>query len=144
VFRRTKRLLTNVRAVLKRIRLGARRRRRDASAVVDCPECGEAYIDPSAVTVRALIENDEWSYRFTCPTCALRAVATTSRAAALLAVEAGATLETWNWSTESGPDPDAPPLTLSDLRDLRVALAEPTWIDTLSTSGNGSNTDTDR
>jgi len=136
-------LLMTVRPVMKRARLGPRRVP-DACAVVECPECGQGRIDPHAVTVRALVEHDEWSYRFECPTCARRAVASTSRAAALEAVEAGATLETWRWSNESGPDPDAPPLTLSDLRDLRVALSEPTWIDTLSTSDNGSNTDSDR
>jgi hypothetical protein len=146
VIRRTKHLLTNVRPVLDRVRSGARRRGpHDAcSALVDCPECGEGRISPCVVTVRARIEYDEWSYRFMCPTCARLTVASTSRQPALEAVEAGAALETWRWSIETGgPDFDAPPLGLGDLLDLRVALSEPTWLDTLSTSDNGTSTDSD-
>jgi hypothetical protein len=106
-------------------------------AVVDCPDCGEVCVDPLDVTVRARIETDHWSYRFTCPTCARRTVATTSRAAALQAVEAGASLETWRWSTETDtPLTDGPPLTLADLRDLRGALSDPSWLDTFSGSAD--------
>jgi predicted RNA-binding Zn-ribbon protein involved in translation (DUF1610 family) len=106
---------------------------------VDCPECGEERIDPLDVTVRARIEADEWSYRFTCPSCNRRAVASTSREAALQAVEAGASLETWRWSTESdGPDRDAPPLNLGDLLDLRVSLSEPGFLETLAIADKGS------
>jgi predicted RNA-binding Zn-ribbon protein involved in translation (DUF1610 family) len=109
---------------------------------VDCPECGEERVDPLDVTVRARIENDEWSYRFTCPSCNRRTVASTSREAALQAVEAGASLETWRWSSETdGPDHDGPPLSLADLLDLRVALSEPTWLETLSTADKGSTGD---
>jgi hypothetical protein len=105
--------------------------------VVDCPECGEGRVDPLDVTVRARIEADEWSYRFTCPTCARRAVATTSRSAALQAVEAGASLETWRWSTDSHESvPDRPPMSLADLRDLRGALSDPDWLDAFSRSAD--------
>jgi hypothetical protein len=114
-------------------------RRRSACALVDCPECGEERVDPLVVTVRARIEIDEWSYRFTCPSCHLRAVASTSREAALQAVEAGASLETWRWSSEADdPDHNGPPLSLADLLDLRVALSEPGWCETLSTADNAT------
>jgi hypothetical protein len=90
-------------------------------------------VDPLDITVRARIETDEWSYRFTCPTCTRRAVATTSRAAALQAVEAGASLETWRWSAESHETvSDGPPMSLADLRDLRGALSDPHWLDAFS------------
>jgi predicted RNA-binding Zn-ribbon protein involved in translation (DUF1610 family) len=113
-------------------------------ALVDCPECGEGRIDPVAVTVRARIESDDWSYRFTCPTCGRRTVASTSREAALEAVEAGASLETWRWSPGGGSTHDGPPLSLTDLLELRVALSEPDWLETLSISENGSANDSDR
>jgi hypothetical protein len=91
------------------------------------------------VTVRARIDSDEWSYRFVCPTCARRTVASTSRGAALEAVEAGASLETWRRPAETnGPNSDAPPLSVADLLDLRVAMSEPDWLETFSTTGNGS------
>lgn len=139
--RRAKRLITSVRPALSRVlpSFHPRARSRGACALVDCPECGEERVDPFDVTVRARIENDEWSYRFTCPSCDRRTVALTSREAALQAVEAGASLETWRWTSEAdGPDHDGPPLSLADLLDLRVALSEPSWLETLSTAGNGS------
>jgi hypothetical protein len=107
------------------------------SAVVDCPECGEGRVDPRDVTVRARIEIDEWSYRFICPTCRRRTVATTSRAAALQAVEADASLETWRWSCGADePVRDGLPLNLADLRALRGALSDPDWLDTFSRSAD--------
>ncbi len=147
MIRRTKRLLTSVRPAFTRVRsnLPRRARNRDLCALVDCPECGEGRIDPVDVTVRARIENDEWSYRFTCPTCTRPTVASTSREAALEAVEAGSSLETWRWSTElDDPAHDGPPLSLADLLDLRVSLSEPDWLETLATSDNESQNDLDR
>jgi hypothetical protein len=141
VVRRTRRLVTRVRQDLRRAlaKLDRRRRKPCVFAVVDCPECGERRVDPLAVTVRARIDIDEWSYRFTCPTCARRAVASTSRAAALQAVEEGSSLETWRWSIETRePERDGPPMSLADLLDLRVALSEPDWLETLSRSADES------
>ena len=82
--RRAKRLITSVRPALSRVlpSFHPRARSRGACALVDCPECGEERVDPFDVTVRARIENDEWSYRFTCPSCDRRTVASTSREAA--------------------------------------------------------------
>ena len=141
MIRRTKRLITSVRPALSRVlpSFHPRVRSRAACALVRCPECGEERVDPLVVTVRARIEIDDWSYRFTCPSCNLRAVASTSREAALQAVEAGATLESWRWSSEADdPDHNGPPLSLADLLDLRVALSEPSWFETLSKADNGT------
>jgi len=102
-------------------------------AVVDCPECGEARVDPGDVTVLACLDTDRWSYRFTCPGCRRRSVAATSRVSALRAVESGAQLETWSWPAELGERSSlAPPLTLDDLLDLRVSVSEPDWLETLA------------
>lgn len=139
VHRHTKRLIARVRPAIGRARTKLTRRGRAArvSAVVDCPDCGEGRVDPLDVTVRARIETDHWSYRFTCPTCNRRTVDTTSRAAALQAVEAGASLETWRWSTESDEqERSGPPLSLADLRDLRGALSDPEWLDAFSRSAD--------
>jgi hypothetical protein len=93
------------------------------------------------VTVRARLDSDEWSYRFVCPSCDRRTVASTSRGAALEAVEAGASLETWRQSVETdAPNRDAAPLSLADLLALRFAMSKPDWLETFSTSGNGSTT----
>lgn len=141
VVRRVRKLVARVRQELRRARtkLDRRGRKTGVFAVVDCPECGERRVDPRDVTVRARIDIDEWSYRFACPTCARRAVASTSRAAALQALEEGASLETWHWSIETHePERDGPPMSLADLLDLRAALSEPDWLETLSRSADES------
>jgi len=135
VVRRTKHLVARVRPALSRSRAKTNGGGREqlVSAVVDCPECGERRVHPLEVTVRARIDIDEWSYRFTCPTCGRRAVASTSRAAALEAVEEGSPLETWRWSNGiDEPVREGPPLSMTDLRALRVALSEPDWLASLS------------
>jgi predicted RNA-binding Zn-ribbon protein involved in translation (DUF1610 family) len=144
VIRRTKRLLANVSPAFSWIRPNRRAQLGDTYALVDCPECGEGRVEPVEVTVRARIESDDWTYRFTCPTCERRTVASTSREAALEAVEAGASLETWRLAADGGSTHAGPPLSLSDLLELRVALSEPDWLETLSTSGNGSPNESDR
>jgi predicted RNA-binding Zn-ribbon protein involved in translation (DUF1610 family) len=141
VVRHARKVVVRVRQELHRARtrLDRRRRKTGVFAVVDCPECGERRVDPRDVTVRARIDIDEWSYRFTCPTCARRAVASTSRAAALQAVEEGSELETWHRSVETHePERDGPPMSLADLLDLRAALSEPDWLETLSRSADES------
>jgi hypothetical protein len=100
---------------------------------VECPDCGGLRVDARAITVRASEEGDQWAYRFTCPSCQRRAVAATTRLAGLRAVEAGVALEMWRWPAEMGEGhPAGPPLTLVDLLDLRLSLAEPGWLERLS------------
>ena len=106
---------------------------RKTHIIVSCRDCGQARMPLDAVTVRGCLDDDQWSYRFTCPTCCRRAVASTSRAAALQAVEEGSSLETWRWSTETDDfERNGPPLSMADLRALRVALSQPDWLESLS------------
>jgi hypothetical protein len=42
-------------------------------------------------------------------------------------------LETWRWSTDTDDfERNGPPLSMADLRALRVALSEPDWLESLS------------
>jgi hypothetical protein len=96
--------------------------------VVECPECGETRMPPDEVTVRACLDTEAWSYRFTCPKCRLRTVGSCPTTHALLgAVRAGAGFEAWALPAELGERPTGPPINLVDALELHRLLLEPDW-----------------
>lgn len=97
--------------------------------VVKCPDCAELRVGPSDVTVRNCLDDDGWSYRFTCPACRRPVVAPTNRRAAVEAIAAGSSLENWRFPLERNECPDSPPLSLEDLVELHQLLSEPDWFD---------------
>ena len=100
--------------------------------VVHCSTCGDVRIGSSEVTIRNCVEDDAWSYWFTCPSCGCRATARTRRGSAFDAICAGATLETWRLPAELDERPNGPPLTFIDLLELQRLLVEPDWLDQLA------------
>ncbi len=99
---------------------------------VSCSACGHLNVTPADVTIRNCIETDAWSYAFTCPRCRIRDAAPTSRRAALAAISAGATMQTWRLPAEISERRDGPPLTFVDLLELRLMLIEPDFIEQLA------------
>ena len=100
--------------------------------IVKCIECEQLRIDAAAVTIRNCTDDDQWSYRFICPKCELPTVATTHAQGALAAVAAGSSLETWQFPAELAEHPSSgPAFTAADQIELRLALAEPDWIEAM-------------
>jgi hypothetical protein len=100
--------------------------------VVSCPDCHEQRVSVDEVTVRNCVDDGRWSYRFVCPQCRRRTVAPAASRAALAVVAGGARLETWTLPMETKERPSDPPLTETDLVDLRASLSTPGWVDSLS------------
>jgi hypothetical protein len=100
--------------------------------VVNCSTCGDVKVASSEVTVRNCVDNDRWSYWFICPACHRRAAAPTRRRLALVALDAGSTLNTWRLPAELDEQRNGPPLALIDLLELHLLLLEPDWIDHLA------------
>ena len=100
--------------------------------IVKCFECAQQRVDAAAVTIRNCTDDDQWSYRFICPQCQLPTVAATHAEGALAAVAAGSSLETWRLPAELAEHaPSGPAFTAADQIELRLALAEPDWIEAL-------------
>ena len=76
--------------------------------IVNCRDCGQIRIPVAGVTIRGCLDDDKWSYRFTCPDCDLPTVEDTSAARALDAVEIGVRLETWRYPIELDEQHDGP------------------------------------
>ena len=108
---------------------------RKTHIIVSCRDCGQARMPLDAVTLRGCLDDDQWSYRFTCPACGLATVEGTSVSRALDAVEIGVGVETWRYPAELDERHDGPVLNLVDVLELHRALVEPDWFDALVRSG---------
>jgi hypothetical protein len=100
--------------------------------VVQCPECGDIRVAPEVVTVRACLDNEAWSYRFTCPKCDLRTVGDCAAAPLLEAMNVGAHFEAWTLPAEFGERPSGPPINVVDVLELHRLLQEPNWFSELA------------
>ena len=103
--------------------------------VVKCPDCVEVRVGTDDVTVRRCVDDDSWSYRFTCPVCLRRTVSPTDAVAGSNAVDAGCQLETWHRPAELLEHHEGPPLTLADLFTLQELLLEADWFETFVRAG---------
>ncbi len=99
--------------------------------VVMCPDCQEIRLGPADVTLRLCLDDSEWSYWFVCPRCGTRSAGPTTGTPALRAIARGAALEIWQMPVGLTVRGEGPPLTMSDLVDLRAAMHAPDWIDQL-------------
>ena len=106
--------------------------------VVKCPDCVEARLEPGDVTLRRCVDDESWSYRFTCKVCHRPAVSTTGAQAARDTIAAGCPLESWSLPAERLELFDGPVLTLADLFELHEVLLRPDWFDELSRVGDAS------
>jgi hypothetical protein len=104
--------------------------------VVKCPDCFEARLSPERVTLRHCLDDETWSYRFTCPECHVSAVATTGDQAARAAMEAGCPIEIWRLPGELLEPHEGPALTLSDILELHEEMQQPDWLDSFARAGD--------
>ena len=104
--------------------------------VVKCPDCLEARVSPDLVTLRHCLDDETWSYRFTCPTCHLPAVSSTGDPAARAAMEAGCPIEIWHLPAELLETHDGPPLVIGDILELHEQMLQADWLDAFVRSGD--------
>ena len=104
--------------------------------VVKCPDCFETRVSPDLVTLRHCVDDESWSYRFTCPDCRLPTVSPTGDLAARAAMEAGCPIEIWRLPAELLEPHDGPPLAIADILELHEEMLDPGWVDAFVRSGN--------
>ena len=108
---------------------------RHTHIIVSCQDCGQIRTPVAGVTIRGCLDDDQWSYRFTCSECGKPTVEATSASRALDALEIGVQLETWRYPTELDEQHAGAKLNLADVLDLHRALMEPDWFDELVRTG---------
>jgi len=99
--------------------------------LVVCPDCAEVGVSVADVTLRVCVDDLHWSYCFLCPKCERRAAGATSQRAALEAIEAGASFQSWRMPVELYEPHDGPQFQLIDVLELQLELLRNDWIDTL-------------
>src|SRR5438445_10506067 len=96
--------------------------------IVSCRDCGQTRMPADEVTLRGCLDDDQWSYRFTCPGCGLASVESTSVSRALDAVENGLSVETWHYPSELDEPHEGPALNLDDRLAPHRNLVAPDWL----------------
>ena len=81
--------------------------------------------------VRTCVDDGRWDYWFLCPRCGRLSAGISSTWLAVEAFAAGSALEVWRLPAELKEPHDGPPLSLVDLVELHLELAEPDWFETL-------------
>jgi hypothetical protein len=100
-----------------------------SNILVHCVDCGASRVPPTAVTVRACLDNGVWSYRFACATCGLPTVGASLKITLVAAIDAGACFEVWRLPTGLDARPGGPPFTPADVLELQRLMVEPHWFD---------------
>lgn len=81
-----------------------------------CPDCGDIRVWDTQVVVRVCVDNQEGSYRFTCPVCHKIVLKEASAAIVALLRTSGVTVEEWKLPVELWePHPEGPTITLDDV-----------------------------
>ena len=98
---------------------------------VHCPDCAVVRVPANEVTLRNCADDGRWDYWFLCPQCGRLSAGESTSWLAVEAFAAGSALEVWHLPDELEETHDGPPLSLVDLVELHLALAEPDWYDAL-------------
>jgi hypothetical protein len=100
--------------------------------VVSCPECGDARVSPNDVTVRGCLDDGAWSYRFTCPRCALPTLGMSTKLALRAAVDTGASFEVWTMPTRLDEHPGGPAFSSADVLEIQRLMRDTNWLEEVS------------
>jgi hypothetical protein len=98
---------------------------------VHCPDCAVVRVPAAEVTLRNCVDDGRWDYWFLCPHCGRLSAGESTSWLAVEAFAAGSPLEVWHLPDEMREHHDGPPLSLVDLVELHLALADPDWFDEL-------------
>lgn len=100
-----------------------------ASIRASCPWCGDVKLRPRDLTLRVCADTDHGTYSFVCPRCGDRVARDASPRICALLVSAGVQTEVWRRPAELLEPRLGPPLTVDDLLDFHLLLAEEGWFD---------------
>ena len=98
---------------------------------VHCTDCAVVRVPAHKVTLRNCVDDGRWDYWFLCPRCGRLSAGESTSWLAVEAFAAGSPLEVWRLPAELKEPHVGPPLSLVDLVELHLTLAEPDWFESL-------------
>jgi len=101
-----------------------------ATIRASCPDCGDVELTTDDVTVRVCAEDNQGSYAFRCPDCAMAVVKPAESRIVDLLVASGVRLTVWKLPAELSEPRHGAPITHDDLLDFHHLLhADDSWFD---------------
>ena len=121
--------------------MGKPRKRREtlvATIRASCPACGDVELTSRDVTVQVCASNNQGSYAFRCPQCAVAVSKMAEQRIVDLLVSSGVRLSVWSMPAELDEPPAGAPIGYDDLLEFHRALQEDDWFARLTqTVGRG-------
>jgi hypothetical protein len=95
---------------------------------VKCVDCGDLFVTSLALTVRACIDNQSWSYCFCCPRCGRATAHESDEPTVAPLVAIGVPVQRWHLPAELAEwRPGGPTLTPDDLLDFHLFMQRADW-----------------
>ena len=116
--------------------MGKPRQRREtlvATIRASCPTCGDVELTSRDVSVQVCASNNQGSYAFRCPTCAVAVSKLAEQRIVDLLVSSGVRLAVWSLPAElDEARSTGPVLTYDDLLEFHRLLQEDGWFERLT------------
>lgn len=115
--------------------MGKPRQRREtlvATIRASCPTCGDVELTSRDVSVQVCASNNQGSYAFRCPTCAVAVSKLAEQRIVDLLVSSGVRLSVWSLPAELDEPKAGDPLDYDDLLEFHQLLQEDGWFERLT------------
>ncbi len=115
--------------------MGKPRQRREtlvATIRASCPTCGDIELTSRDVTVQVCATNNQGSYAFRCPTCAVAVSKMAEQRIVDLLVSSGVALSVWSLPAELDEPREGRPIDYDDLLELHQLLQSDDWFERLT------------
>ena len=111
-----------------------RQRRETLVATIraSCPTCGDIELTSRDVSVQVCASNNQGSYAFRCPQCAVAVSKMAEQRIVDLLVSSGVRLAVWSLPAELDEPKSGDPLDYDDLLELHQLLQEDGWFERLT------------
>lgn len=112
------------------------RQRKDtlvATIRASCPSCGDVELTSRDVSVQVCATNNQGSYAFRCPECAVAVSKLAEQRIVDLLVSSGVRLSVWSMPAELDEPHSGPVITYDDLLEFHQLLQEDGWFERLTT-----------
>jgi hypothetical protein len=97
-----------------------------------CPQCGDVHLTIRDCTVRVLMETDERTCVYQCPTCGCGISRKLCSQVSAKLVNMGVKLVFWRWPAELAEPHVGPAFTSADVYEMGRLLASDRWLERLS------------
>ncbi len=105
-----------------------------ATIRASCPTCGDIELTSRDVSVQVCASNNQGSYAFRCPQCAVAVSKMAEQRIVDLLVSSGVRLAVWSLPAELDEPKSGDPLDYDDLLELHLLLQEDGWFERLTAS----------